>query len=397
MADLAPRRLLLVQFSSELDGAGFSGLAVLNGLREAGWQTSAVFASQGPMLDRYRDQGHECRVIGHKCWLRRAGSLHFARDLFSELRRALEIRALIRRIKPDLVYINTLSSLAGALAARLASVPAVWHLREQFDDVGGEMRSPRWARQLVPWTLARLSRLVVANSNAVLENVLGEAGHRKGRVIYNAVDARFLDESRSRDEARRIFGLPPAAAVVGIPGTLRPMKGHAHAFRALAPLIHAGSVDAVLVSGDGNPGHRERLDRELARLGITGSVHFTGSIRDMPAFFRAIDVACVPSRSEPFGRVIIEAQAVGCPVVASAVGGIIEATDQGETALLSPPEDEELLREHVRRSLDGGDDVSLRVARARLRVETVFDASRYVQAVKAAVADALSEAGDARV
>ena len=335
----AGRRVLFVQFSSSLDGAGLSGLAALNALRQGGFETFAVFSRDGPLIKLYELEGHQTKVIEHKNWLRRDGFVNGIRDLLREFERSFKFVKDIRSVRPSVVYVNTVSSVSAVVAAKLTGVPVVWHLRELFSDVGGELRSHPILRFAVRWFVGVVPTALIANSIAVRNNVLGDRRLGACRVIYNSVDEGFLAERRTQAEARAALSINVKGKLVGIPGTLRPMKGHIFAFRSLKRLLDDGTVSGILVSGDGTSSYKATLFAEVKRLGIADVVHFVGVVTDMPAFYRACDVICVPSRSEPFGRVVIEAVATGSAVVASKVGGIIEAADGGQHAVLVPADD----------------------------------------------------------
>ena len=143
-------RVLIVQYSSNRDGSAFSGLLVADGLRQAGWDTHVAFGFHGPMVAEYEQAGHHTHVIPHKNWLRRGWTPQFVKDVAQEWGRASDFEALISSLHPSVVYLNTVVSLAGAVAARRGGVPCVWHLREMFSDIGGEMHAPRWAPDCAP-------------------------------------------------------------------------------------------------------------------------------------------------------------------------------------------------------------------------------------------------------
>jgi glycosyltransferase involved in cell wall biosynthesis len=346
--------ILLVQRSSALDGSAHSGLLLADGLREAGWDTHVAFGFEGPMTERYAAAGHEVTVVPHENWLRRAETHRFAKDVWMEWRRAEAFERLIEETGSDLVYVNTIVSLAGALAARRTGTRCIWHLREMFADIGGEMRAPGWAIPGVWWAVRHCTDRVVANSEATARNLLGRWAE-EATVIPNAVGAAFFEEARNRREARAMFDLPPDVPIVGVPGTLRPMKGHMFFFEAVAPVLRERPELQVAVTGGGDEEFVARLEEWLRGQGVRDQVELLGWVEDMPVFYRACDLVCVPSRAEPFGRTAIEAFATGTPVVATAVGGLEGIVTDGETGLLVPYGDEEALAGAVRRLLDAPD------------------------------------------
>ncbi len=363
-------RVLLVQHSASRDGSTFSGLLLADGLRDAGWALRVVFGHSGPMEAVYAERGHATSVVPHKNWLRRAHPARFMNDVITEYRRASAFDRCIAQVRPDVVYVNSVVSLAAVVAARRAGVPVVWHLRELFADVGGEMHAPGWAKPLVRRLIARLPDRLVAPSRAIAENLLSAAADRV-TIVPNAAGRRFFEEERTRDEARRNLQLPADGPILGVPGTLRPVKGHMFFFDAVAPLVDRYPALTLAITGHGAASYEQALQARVQELGLAGRTRFLGSIADMPAFYRACDVVCVPSRAEPFGRTVIEAMAVGTPVVATAVGGIREIVRPEENGLLVPYGDHAALASALDRLLGDAD------LRARLVETARWDAREW--------------------
>ncbi|WP_457653563.1 glycosyltransferase family 4 protein [Rhodocaloribacter sp.] len=343
-------RLLLVQHSAGRDGSAFSGLLLADGLREAGWEVHVVFGHRGPMEAVYAEHGHTTHVAPHKNWLRRDHLLRFLKDVLVEYQGARALQRIVKELRPDVVYVNSVVSLAGVLAARRAGVPVVWHLRELFADVGGEMHAPEVLKPLVRRMIVRLVDRLAAPSRAIAENLLGSWAECV-TVVPNAADACFFEETRTPAEARRSLDLPDTGPIIGVPGTLRPVKGHAFFFDAVPPLVEAFPSLCLAVTGDGSEAYVHEIKARAQALGLFDRTRFLGSVTDMPAFYRACDVVCVSSRSESFGRTVIEAMAVGTPVVATAVGGIREIVRDGETGLLVSYGDHSALTEAIHRML----------------------------------------------
>lgn len=345
--------VLIVQRSSNLDGSAFSGLLLADGLREAGWETHVAFGLEGPIIERYEKSRHNTYVVPHKNWLRRKGTPQFVKDVVLEVRKAAAFCRLIDAIQPDVVYLNTAVSLAGAVAAWAHRCAVVWHLREMFADVGGEMHAPQWALPIVRGVFRGLATRLVANSEAAAINMLGENALNHVEIIPNAVRTRFFREGRSRPAARQALQLPVEGMIIGVPGTFRPVKGHDFFFRAAESLLREDSSLHVAVTGGVDSPHARHVLQQVGNIEVaTGRVHFLGWVEDIPAFYRTCDIICIPSRSESFGRTVIEAFAVGTPVVATAVGGLQDIVTDGKTGLLVPYGDLEALVRALRRLLD---------------------------------------------
>jgi glycosyltransferase involved in cell wall biosynthesis len=299
-------------------------------------------------LAQYENIGCRIHVIPHKNWLRPERLLRWTRRLAAEYLGAKNFSGLLRQVQPDVVYINTLVSFAAAIAARRLRIPCIWHLREQFSDVGGEMGIPALGgKALVRRVIRHGADHAVAISRAVRENVLGQNTNPAVTIVPNAVDDRFFTLSATRAECRNRLGLPVDGLLVGVPGTLRPVKGHEFFLKAAAQLAARRRECHFAITGEGETRFVEQLHEAARQSGLGDRVRFLGPVSDMAAFYRACDVICVPSRAESFGRIVIEAFAVGTPVVASAVGGIGEIIADGETGLLVNYGDVETLAGHL--------------------------------------------------
>jgi glycosyltransferase involved in cell wall biosynthesis len=148
------------------------------------------------------------------------------------------------------------------------------------------------------------------------------------------------------DKLARQWRLPDGAPVVMLAGRLSRWKGQSVVLQAVARLAHP-DLCCVFV-GDGPARERRRLERQAQRLGLEGRVRMVGRCDDMPAAFMLADVV-VHASTEPeaFGRVVIEAQAMGRPVLASDLGGPRETIETGVTGWLLPPGDAAILAEGI--------------------------------------------------
>lgn len=258
-------------------------------------------------------------------------------------RDAAALRSLIHGRGIGLVHSNTSVVLAGAAAARAASVPHVWHVREIY---------ARFGRA---WTAYRRLLLTARALPCVSQAAARQFGDDpRASVIRDglAVDARRAE----RSIARRTLGLDPDVPVVAVLGRISDWKGQDVLVRALAdPLLRERGALGLL-AGDVWPGAEERLSAvlELARsLGVHDRIRLIGFRDDVENVYGAADIVAVPSTApDPLPGAAIEAAAAGCAVVASAHGGLPEIIRGGETGLLVPPGDAWALADAVRRLLD---------------------------------------------
>src|SRR5262249_51653791 len=158
---------------------------------------------------------------------------------------------------------------------------------------------------------------------------------------YDGLDLRRFRPQRSRAEVRTALGIEPAHLAIGMAANIQPWKGQDVTLRAMAALAaRFPDLTAVFAGGvvRGAEWYQAALDDFAPAQGLVPRVRFLGSRSDVPDLVNAVDVVVHASVTpEPFGRVLIEAMALGKPVVASAAGGVLEIVDDGRSGFLVPP------------------------------------------------------------
>jgi glycosyltransferase involved in cell wall biosynthesis len=162
-------------------------------------------------------------------------------------------------------------------------------------------------------------------------------------VIPNGVDATGVRD-RTPDEAAR-----PVRSVITV-ANLRPEKNHETLIAAASMLAKDVPDLRFQIVGDGP--RRQALEALVAASHLEKQVTFLGHQEDIGSRLAAADVFVLPSRSEAFPNGAIEAMAAGLPVIASAVGGLLELIDDGRTGLLVPPGEPAALAAALRRLID---------------------------------------------
>jgi len=248
---------------------------------------------------------------------------------------------VMRAQRPAIVHTHTSKAgFVGRLAARLASVPAVIHQPHGHIFYGyyGDGRTAFYIaleRIAARWT----DCIVTLTDRGTEEHLARKIGRRaQYRTVPSGVPTAALRAAApSRSVARARLGLPEDAFVVAGLGRLVPVKGFDVLVAALRPLADAVPSSRLVLIGDGP--QREELRVAARDLGVGGRVLVTGVTPDIAGWLAAADVLAAPSRNEGMGRAIVEAMALGLPVVGAAVGGIPAVVADGETGWLVPPGD----------------------------------------------------------
>ncbi|MFN8481527.1 MAG: glycosyltransferase family 4 protein [Anaerolineae bacterium] len=268
-------------------------------------------------------------------------------------------------------------------------------------------RSARGAYRLarLGWRLPRLlylwrraapfvARWIAVSPSVAAEN-RREIGFAADRVTFvpNGVDlARFRPDSAARQATRARLGIPPNAPLLAIATRLEAEKGVQVAIDALGRAQENVAAVRMVVAGQGS--HLDALDRQVRRLSLSQRVTFLGLVShaDLPAILAAADIFVMPSLChEAFPLSIVEAMAVGLPVVASRVGGVGAAVTDGVTGSLVGPGDVgamsnaliRLANDPTRRQAMGA--IARRTAEARFSIEAMTSGTEAV--LQAAVAE----------
>jgi len=193
---------------------------------------------------------------------------------------------------------------------------------------------------------------VVANAKALIANTDAEAASLVSlysadpdlvKVVTPGVDLQRFTPGHGKSGARKILEIAQDALVLTFVGRIQPHKGPEVLVRAVAEMVaHAPHLRAklalVIIGGASGAGSNEpeRLAKVAKFLGVAEIIHFKEPVSrdELADWYRASDLVCVPSYSESFGLVALEAQACGTPVVASAVGGLRTAVSDGISGTL---------------------------------------------------------------
>jgi glycosyltransferase involved in cell wall biosynthesis len=309
-----------------------------------------ILAEDGPLVERLHLAGCSTEVLpfndrGRELHRDQVGSASVPVAAgMATAQYVLKLAARLRRLQPDLVHSNSLKSgVYGSLAARLAGIPMVWHVRDRI----AADYMPNGAVVLIRQMLRRLPAAVIANSQTTMSTLnLSGSGQRLSAVVADVIDPPPV---RTAGDERPL--------TYGVVGRLAPWKGQDLFLRAFARAFPEGQEQAVLVGGAlfGEDEYAQRLPGLAQELGIGGRTELRGHRHDIWEELTRIDVLVHSSITpEPFGQVILEGMAASVPVIAAAAGGPAEILRHDETGVLYKPSDVGELADAMVRMQDRG-------------------------------------------
>ena len=296
----------VVDLASELAARGHKAVVVSNG---------------GPLVKR----------------LEKAGVKHYElpvhkKSVFSILKCARTLEGILKQEKIEIVHARSrVPAIIAALAVRgLACRNLQNHLPALITTCHGYYSTHIFSRPM-GW-----GRFVIVSSNAIAGHMLEAFGVPFERIRFIP---RGVDISRFRY-------IPPSERhsknyTVAIIGRITPIKGHGVFIRAVAKAVKTlPNVRAAVIGQppEGKGNYLKQLENLADRLGISESVEFTGPKDDIPNAMSKIDLLVMPSTGhEAFGRVVIEAQAAGVPVIATKIGGLTDIIEDRKNGILVAP------------------------------------------------------------
>jgi glycosyltransferase involved in cell wall biosynthesis len=336
-------------------GLGGQEVRTLNEARwtaERGWHVLLACQPDGRLAGRAREAGVETRPV------RMRGPLD-PRGLAALVR-------LVRREHVSLVHTHSsIDAWLGGMAARLCRVPVVRTRHVSIAIRRGPNPVYRW-----------LADRVITSGEAIRRVVLA-AGVPPARVVAipAGVNLEAVPFGLKAPEIERELGL--GSPVVGSVAMFRGSKGHPQLLQAFARVRERHPRASLLLVGDGI---RRPWVEQLAReAGLADAVVFTGFRPDVPALLAAMDCfALASTRTEGVPQALLQAFAVGVPVVASRIGGIPEVVTDGETGLLVESEAVPPLAAAIERVLEDPVGAAQRARAARALVEARFSHGRSV-------------------
>ncbi len=323
-----------------------------------------ICPESGPFVEIMRGHGVPTRII------------HLA-PLVNPLALFRLVRLLAREQVTILQTHGARSNAYGQVAGRLAGVPIIISTvhNSLLDYRIGPLK--RWLYLTVLRRTSHLADWIICVSEELRQHTIVDVRTRSDRTVtvHNGIDMTRFQGRSSRATIRNELGVGDDPLLVVI-ARLTEQKGHRYLLEALPSLIATWPKLRCLVVGEGEL--RDALMELAARLGVASSCVFTGARADIPDVLAGADVVLLPSVSEGFPFVLLEALAMGRPVVASQVNGVAELIEDRKTGRLVPPRDPKALAGAMRELLQDPARAAAMGRRGYQTVQERFTADRMV-------------------
>jgi len=368
-AELYGSDKMLLMLLSQIDRAAFTPVVILPdaGPLKTELEKLSIKVVVAPVLKVYRDMFRPGNMVG------------FLRDT----RKGLSIvNKLHKHHAFDVVYSNTLAVMLGMIFARRKKIKHVWHVHEIIVH-------PNFIAKAYPVLLSRYADRIICNSEATKDNLVKRINslEKKCTVVYNGLDIPPL--AREAKGALPVQFLPEDI-VITLVGRISRLKGHKWLLDTYYNYL-SGTKARLLFVGSPVPGQEHYLkevETIIEELGSSDRITILPFTKDLDPVWQATDIAVMPStEAESFGLVALEAMIAQKPIVASALGGLLEIVVDNKTGYLIEPGNSEKLAEAIANLMN---DISLREAlgkNGRERAIAEFSLKNYVARISEILCD----------
>jgi GT2 family glycosyltransferase len=352
---LKPVRVLMCAFNLNWEGAPYCQYEIATKLKEKGIIDPVIYSpTDGPLRQMYEAREIQVEVRQHP--------LTGLVGLSDYQERIAEFARQIKDWNVELVYGITVLTFYAIEAARSLDLPSIWNPRESepwqtyFDFLPREIAHRALRCFGYPYK-------VIFDSNASRQAWQPLNSHHNFMTIHNGLDRERLDAAlrqRPRDTARRKLKISSGELAVLLVGTVCERKGQIDLVEALGLLDdRLAKRIRCLIVGDRSGAYSERLRKAVSALPFSrrSRIKIIPETSDLALYYAAADIFVCCSRIESFPRVILEAMAVGLPIITTPVFGIAEQVQENVSALFYQPGDAGALAGAITRLLD---DATLR-------------------------------------
>lgn len=365
-------------------------MAFLKGVNREIIEPYLLVSHKGPLVDEVRKLNIPVIVYPIYHWVafgQFAKKNYFQRALkvfYGLNKRAADIGSVITKNEIDLVYSNTVTFVEGALAARKTIRPHIWHLREHV--AGNKDLKAVLPASVISRIIKALSDIIILNSRSLKQGYAFNSNDNKEIIVYNGIDTNsFRVDHDQKNHFRKELGLTEATKVVSLIGSITPRKGLNTYIEMASKLAPKFDEIAFIIAGNGETKLTSELKNKVNQLGLNDKFHFLGWRNDIDKILIDTDLLIVSAEQEPFGRTVVEAMALGVPVVSTCCGGPEEIIVDGATGFLAPINDAEQLAKSASKVLSDPALASSFSEKGLTRVQEMFSEDVYVKSIESII------------
>jgi D-inositol-3-phosphate glycosyltransferase len=346
------KKIALVCFSHSLGGLELSTIRLAQAIKKKGVSTVVIIPNSSPLEQRAKEANLHVVTITPR-WK------------YGDLSAALHLARVLRDQQVDVVLLMQSSDI------HIAAIAST--ITPQVKLVYYQQMNSRYSKRdfIHSWVYSKLS-LWISLTQSMKKDVLSytRVSCEKVTVVPLGTDLQKFNPSHyTKHEARAFFGLPHKGYTVGVLGRLDNLKGQHILLRAVPEVLKQHPNVMFLIAGDetaGQHGYKDYLLKLCRDLDIERYVKYLPFTADVPHLMAALDVFVLPSFSETFGLVVVEAMAMQRPIIATNAGGLPEIITNGITGLLIKPRDANSVAWAIHRVLS---DSALRLSLGHLARE----------------------------
>ena len=390
-------KVALVGHNPEIGGAESSLLTFLRHMDKKQFNATVILTSEGIFSKRLREENIRVKIIYlplRLIRLKRGNALKafffLAVYLFPFQFFLIRLFFYLRKNKFHLILTNTMKAhFYGSVAGRLCSIPVIW----RFHDI---LSPPDFSPMLIKSIIffgERFPKKILAVSNLARDYLVRDGLNRdKIEVIFSGVDRELFEIKDVFRNVRNELNIGDHAKLVGCIGRIIPQKGQKSLLLAIPEVIKKYPETFFLIVGGvflKEEGYKEELLEIIKKNKIEDRVKFTGFRYDIGGLIRSLDILVFPSVApESFGLSVLEAMALGKPVIATKVGGVCEIIEDGITGMLIEPDHPEQITDRIIQLLNDKEAFDRMGREAKEAVSRKFSLKGYVAAMEKACKEA---------
>lgn len=311
------KKILIIEGAISFGGSTIGLLNIAKYLDRNLFDVSIVCLYNGSHVKKISECGYKVILLKNK--------LNFTSILLIRVKHFFQFMWLMNKLKIDLVHLNNGIYYPAIFAAKLSGKPCIVHLRSLANKLTVFTKIPSlFVDSCI--AISKAVRISYSNQNFRFKNI---------NIIPDGIDFEQVEKNRSGEAIKENLSLNSNNFIVGSVSRLEEGKGLDILLDSLALVIEKNRNTKLIIVGDGPL--RFSLEKQSERLGIKNNTIFTGYMNNPYSVVSFLDIFVLPSLKEGLSLAVMEAMALGVPVVASKVGGIVELIEDGTDGLLIKP------------------------------------------------------------